>query len=170
MSRLVASKPLDDKAHGGINVFVPDVSQMIIRAVPSRRVANLQRRRHTVSTEHGEGPTSMSCSRDITYRVTRGAHLLHLPVQPDGEPAQDISETVIRVPKHDDRLDSTVQGDGDIARGRMHDARTLGVADQSELLIRARNGLVHEAVHDIGGTLQRAGDDVGAGGILSIQS
>ena len=42
MSSLVASKALDDKAHGGINVLVTDVSQMIICAIPSRRVANLR--------------------------------------------------------------------------------------------------------------------------------
>lgn len=112
----------------------------------------------------------MFCSRYITYRVTRGAHLLHLPVQSDGEAAQDISETVIRVPKHDDRLDSAVQVDGDIVRGSVHNTRALRVANQSELLIRASNGLELEAVHDIDLTLQRARDDVGAGGILSIQS
>ncbi len=77
---------------------------------------------------------------------------------------------MIRVPKHDDRLDATIQVDGNILRGGMHDTRTLGVADQRELLIRASNSLELEAVHDIDGALQRAGNDVGAGGILSIQS
>ena len=52
----------------------------------------------------------------------------------------------------------------------MHDTRTLRVADQRKLLVRASNGLELEAVHDIDGTLEGAGNDVGAGGILSIQS
>ena len=77
---------------------------------------------------------------------------------------------MIRVTKHDDRLDATVQVDGNILRSGMHDTRTLGVADQSELLIRASNSLELEAVHDINRALQRSSDDVGAGGILGSQS
>ncbi len=41
-SKLVASEPLNDKAHGGINVLVTDVSQMEIGAIPGCRVANLR--------------------------------------------------------------------------------------------------------------------------------
>jgi len=101
-----------------------------------------------------------------SYRVARRANLLHLRVEPDREPAQKVSETVIAVAKHHQRLDARVQGDGDIFRGGMHDAGALGVANQRKGLLRASSGLRLEAVHDVLGALTSAGDDVGAGGIL----
>jgi len=101
-----------------------------------------------------------------SYRVARRANLLHLRVEPDREPAQKVSETVVSVAKHHQRLDARVQGDGDIFRGGMHDSGTLGVANQRKGLLWASSGLRLEAIHDVLGALASAGDDVGAGGIL----
>ncbi len=73
---------------------------------------------------------------------------------------------MVRVAKHDDRLDPAVEQDGDVIRRRVHDARALGVANQGKLLVRASNGLGLEAAHNVNGAHEGSADDVGAGGIL----
>jgi len=103
----------------------------------------------------------------VTHRVTICAHLHHLLVQTSRESAQH-SKTVVSVSKHDERLDAAVKCDWDVVCGGVHDARALGVTDEREELVGARSGLSLEAVHDVGGALAGAADDIRAGGILTI--
>ena len=76
---------------------------------------------------------------------------------------------MIAVTKHDERLDPAVQKPREIVRSGMHDRRSLGVADQGKLLVRAKNSLRLDAVDDITSTLADAPDDIRAGGVLFKQ-
>jgi hypothetical protein len=96
----------------------------------------------------------------MTYRVTLGANLQDLFVQPDRESAERRSKTVIGVAKHDDRLDSAVQLPWDIICGGVHNPRSLRVADQGKGLAGAGCSLGLEAVHNILGALIGARDDL----------
>lgn len=104
--------------------------------------------------------------RRITYRVTIGADLHNLLVQPGREAAEQRTQAQGAISKHDERLDAAIQLGGNVVGSSTHDGRALGVAHESEGLVGTGGGLRRETVDYVGGALADARDDSGTGGVL----